>query len=496
MVLLIFIVMSKKKVFTSEEVKAMISKYNDECLGTPSIGKLFGVSKEVVNRVLRENGVALGGSGRKFKGGKSESDKRYYTSNKDKIREYNKEWQKENRESIREYHSNWRDENREELRKKQNESNKKRIDGNPQLKLHRRISSALFSNLKENGVTKNNRTLEILGFTIEELMSHIESLFTDGMTWDNYGEWHIDHIQPMTSFSFTDTNDFDFKRCWGLNNLQPLWATNRFIDGVFYEGNLNKGNVVPKTCYQHRVNQINKTKEIKSLPFDYNQLKLKDSEFRVINKQTARDLINKHEWLGFMPNYTKYHFGLYFKVDGEDYLAGVVTFQDDYGKNTGVWDKYDYTDKILLLSRGVGVWWSPKNTASYLISKALHYLNKNTNYKVITATVDNLAGEVGTVYQASNWDYVGVMDGNILPNGKERTRLGVIIDDNLYTSRQIRSMLGTMKKSVILENYPEAIFIQQKAKDRYFRFIGSKKEICVNRSKIQGMLKKYPKRLQ
>lgn len=44
------------------------------------------------------------------------------------------------------------------------------------------------------------------------------------MSWENYGKWHVDHIQPITSFKFEDTNDDDFKKCWCLNNLQPLWG--------------------------------------------------------------------------------------------------------------------------------------------------------------------------------------------------------------------------------------------------------------------------------
>jgi len=57
---------------------------------------------------------------------------------------------------------------------------------------------------------------------------------------ENYGEWHIDHIYPVSKFDKdTPTNIVN-----ALNNLQPLWASSRIIDGVLYEGNLNKNNKI------------------------------------------------------------------------------------------------------------------------------------------------------------------------------------------------------------------------------------------------------------
>jgi hypothetical protein len=72
----------------------------------------------------------------------------------------------------------------------------------------------------------------LVGYSVEELMSHLESLFKDGMTWQNYGtKWHIDHIKPVSSFFFTSSQDAAFKECWMLNNLQPLWASDNIRKG-------------------------------------------------------------------------------------------------------------------------------------------------------------------------------------------------------------------------------------------------------------------------
>ena len=83
---------------------------------------------------------------------------------------------------------------------------------------------------------KQGHTIDELGYSAVELKEHIEQQFTPGMTWENHGEWHIDHIKGVINFD-SDTN---VNIVCALDNLQPLWATTREINGVVYEGNLNK----------------------------------------------------------------------------------------------------------------------------------------------------------------------------------------------------------------------------------------------------------------
>jgi hypothetical protein len=84
---------------------------------------------------------------------------------------------------------------------------------------------------------KYDKTINILGYSAEDFKKDIESKFTENMSWDNYGEWHIDHIRSIATFDSTDSpSDVN-----SLSNLRPMWATTRIIDGVLYEGNLNKG---------------------------------------------------------------------------------------------------------------------------------------------------------------------------------------------------------------------------------------------------------------
>lgn len=84
------------------------------------------------------------------------------------------------------------------------------------------ISGAIYRSLKGN---KNGCHWEsIVGYDCQELKTHLESQFKDGMTWENYGKWHLDHIAPISIFNITSTKCKGFKKCWELSNLQPLWA--------------------------------------------------------------------------------------------------------------------------------------------------------------------------------------------------------------------------------------------------------------------------------
>lgn len=76
-------------------------------------------------------------------------------------------------------------------------------------------------------LAKGRRATEsLLGYTIAELMSHLESKFQPGMTWENWAVdgWHIDHVRPVSSFSISSLDDPSLRECWALSNLQPLWA--------------------------------------------------------------------------------------------------------------------------------------------------------------------------------------------------------------------------------------------------------------------------------
>jgi hypothetical protein len=146
-----------------------------------------------------------------------------------------------------------------------------------------------------------------------------------------------------------------------------------------------------------------------------------------------------------------------------------------------------------LLNRGVCLHWTPKNSNSHLIAESIKMLPEK--YKIVTATTDHLAGEIGTIYQACNFYYVGSMrDQNKNVNSRAGDRDAWIINGKMYGSRAIRQMYGDTKKETLDNLGVEYRKVKQNSKHRYFFFRGNKKEKKYYKSKIQHLIKPYPKR--
>jgi membrane-associated HD superfamily phosphohydrolase len=224
----------KKIILDKEKTEEIIKLYVDNKLGSPSISKKIGIHKNVIIRILKENGVNIGNSGRKFIGGKKVADKKYREKNKKRLDEYTKNWYEENKEHRKQYLKEYREKNIDKIREVKRTYEKHRKDTDPIYKLISNFRTAIYQVLKESNVEKNGHYFEILGYTPEELINHLEKQFKDGMTWDNYGDFHIDHIIPISSFNIQEIGDEEFMKCWSLSNLQPMWG----------EENIRKSNKV------------------------------------------------------------------------------------------------------------------------------------------------------------------------------------------------------------------------------------------------------------
>jgi hypothetical protein len=148
-----------------------------------------------------------------------------------------KKWREENPEKVKEMRGNWlnknpekRKEYRENYKSRKQEQRKERRDKDPIFNLTNRLRCRLWKYLKILNITKTNKTFDIVGCSPQFLKEHLETQFTDGMSWDNRSEWHIDHIIPLSS---AKTEDELYKLCH-YENLQPLWA----------EDNLKKSNKI------------------------------------------------------------------------------------------------------------------------------------------------------------------------------------------------------------------------------------------------------------
>ncbi len=140
--------------------------------------------------------------------------------------EYNKEYYKNNKEKeilrSKTYQKSEKFLNRDKIQEKINkrEYQQERLKKDPIYKLRRTVSRRLRKAIKSNGWNKKNKTRDYIGCTLEELKLYLENQFKLGMTWENHGEWHIDHIIPLAS---AQTEEEIYKLSH-YTNLQPLWA--------------------------------------------------------------------------------------------------------------------------------------------------------------------------------------------------------------------------------------------------------------------------------
>ena len=154
-----------------------------------------------------------------------EERKQYYLDNKEKIKQYKKQYYLDNQKKIKK----WKLNNKEKIRKTRREYEKNRLKTDPIFKIIRYQRRRMRAVLK--GEFKCKSTIELLGCSAEYCWNHLEQQFKPGMTRDNYGLWHVDHIIPCASFDdLSDTKQQ--KKCFHYTNLQPLWAVDNMKKGA------------------------------------------------------------------------------------------------------------------------------------------------------------------------------------------------------------------------------------------------------------------------
>lgn len=169
----------------------------------------------------------------KNKGTKSETDKSYAQKNRSSISAYQVKYRAKNKEKASDYAMKYAEENKEKLK-----ASRKIYSSRPDVKKRRselqhkrrrydakyRLMCNVRSSVSE-ALSNQKGALRLLSYSVMELANHLEKQFLKGMTWGNYGtDWHVDHIVPASSFDFENADDPNFKFCWALSNLRPLWA--------------------------------------------------------------------------------------------------------------------------------------------------------------------------------------------------------------------------------------------------------------------------------
>lgn len=142
----------------------------------------------------------------------SEYNKKYWQKTKEHKKQKDKEYRVAHYEHHKENHARWRREKYQKMKQENSEEfHKYKIKTN----ISRRIREIL-------GQNKSDTCVKYVGCSLDELKNHLETTFSNGMSWDNYGEWHIDHIIPCTAFNMHD--DTEKLACFNYKNLQALWS--------------------------------------------------------------------------------------------------------------------------------------------------------------------------------------------------------------------------------------------------------------------------------
>jgi hypothetical protein len=142
--------------------------------------------------------------------------KQYKKENIDKISKYQKQYELDNKENRKEYHIKYRIDNKERVNIRQ----KNRMETDYLFKLICNTRNLIRISIKGKGYSKKSKTYKILGCSFEDFKQHLESQFTEGMTWENQGVWHLDHVYPVS----LATDEQHLIKLNHYTNFQPLWA--------------------------------------------------------------------------------------------------------------------------------------------------------------------------------------------------------------------------------------------------------------------------------
>ena len=213
----------------------MIKKICKDCNTEKNINEFYKnkTSKDGYNNDCRECFII------KRKTYRKEYSKEY--EKRDNVKKYRKTFDIKNKERRnKKYYENvelsreinriarkkQRDKDRIGLNIKRRDYYRHKMKTDPLFKLKKNVRNRIWSYTKYNG--KSKTTFEIVGLTVEELKIHLENQFTNGMNWENYGTWHIDHIIPLDSAK--DENEL-YRLCY-YTNLQPMWGNENIRKGA------------------------------------------------------------------------------------------------------------------------------------------------------------------------------------------------------------------------------------------------------------------------
>ena len=159
----------------------------------------------------------------------------YITKMKNERPEQYKKYKKSKAEQKKRQKKRWKEEGGEQWEKykrRRNKAKRKYMKNSPRARMIHNIRKRLSSVIKLKKGRKLESYSKTIGCTVKRLYGHIENQFTQGMSWENYGEWHVDHVKPIAKFDLNSLEDV--KKINHYTNLQPLWAKDNVEKGDYY----------------------------------------------------------------------------------------------------------------------------------------------------------------------------------------------------------------------------------------------------------------------
>ena len=151
--------------------------------------------------------------------------KAYNEANKKKLIDYNKAYKEANKEKIAVRMKAYREANKEKITKTISDWSREKRKTDPIYKLKVSLRSNVLQSFKRKGFTKNSKTFEILGCDYDTFEKHIADKFSEGMSLDNHGQWHLDHQIPL---ALAETEEEVVELCH-YTNYQPLWDKDNLV---------------------------------------------------------------------------------------------------------------------------------------------------------------------------------------------------------------------------------------------------------------------------
>lgn len=154
----------------------------------------------------------------------------YRMINRERFAEYLSEWRRNNPDRCAAYKAKWKSANKEQMRLYFTRYFREKYSADHAFRCIQNVRSRYQIALRRAKLGKNGPLQPSLGYSGYELMAHLERQFDRGMSWDNRGDWHIDHIIPISQYLAEGVTDPAVIN--RLSNLRPVWAKENLRKGA------------------------------------------------------------------------------------------------------------------------------------------------------------------------------------------------------------------------------------------------------------------------